>query len=378
MISFEIIEGLDEIKEFYTQWDQLFDLGEYEASLSLEWTEALIKTHLEGDAFSLVVLNDSSGILGIVPLAISENKKFGLSLLTVFPISEYFNTHSDLLLKNYSEELLEVLLKALSSLKYKWDVFRINRFVETNPVLDRITYNLKNHLAFNYAIWRTEPSFFIEFDNSYSDFLKRLSAKFRYKLKSTSKKMHSIGDVAFFRNQDFQDFSVAYNTILSIEEKSWKHKHGTAITSSEKKRKFYRELCENAFNKGRLRLCVLYLNHEPIAYELGLLKNKRYYSVHGSYDEKYKKENPGTVLLARFIEDLIHDGIKELDFFGEPFEWQSYWTDKYRWHKSLLIYNHTLKAKLFFIYNTLKNKFSQKLKDQIVLRNPRDIKPEQN
>jgi len=82
------------------------------------------------------------------------------------------------------------------------------------------------------------------------------------------------------------------------------------------------------------------------------------------------------MLLAQFIEDLIHEGIKEYDWFGEPFEFQSRWTDKFRWHRSLLIYNNTLKAKLFFIFNTLKEKMIHDVKKQIVFRDPRDVRPE--
>jgi len=376
MISYEIIEELDKIKEYYGKWDELFNSREYEASLSLDWTDALLKTHLQGASFFLVVLRDANGILGIVPLCIKEVKKYGLLLLTLLPISEYFNTHSDLLLTNSSEELVEVLLKALFNLKNKWDVFRINRFVENNPLLDRIACNLKNNAAFNFEIRRAEPSFFIQLGNSYDDYLKKKSANFRYKLKSIVKKMHSIGDVAFLRTQDFHDFSEVYNIILSIERNSWKHKHGTAITSSEKQQEFYRVLGQSAFNKGWLRLCILFLNREPIAFEMGLVKGQKYYGVHGSYNEKYKKENPGTMLLAQFIEDLIHEGIKEYDWFGEPFEFQSRWTDKFRWHRSLLIYNNTLKAKLFFIFNTLKEKMIHDVKKQIVFRDPRDVRPE--
>ena len=375
MISFEIIEELDKIREYYAKLDQLFDSGEYEASLSLDWTRALLKTHLEGSRFFLIVLKDSTDILGIVPLCIREIRKYGLSLLTLCPVAEYFNTHSDLLLKNPSKELLEVLLTAFSHVKYPWDVFRINRFVETNPLLDHVEYNLKTHSAFNYDIRRAEPSFFIPLGNTYDEYLKEKSSNFRYKIKSVAKKIHAIGHVTFLREYDFADFEEAYNIILSIEEDSWKHHHGTAITSSEKQIEFYRELCKSAFKKGWMRLCILCINHEPVAFEFGLLKREKYYCVHSSYSEKYKRANPGTLLLARFLEDLIHDGIKEYDWFGEPFEWESRWTDKFRWHKSLLIYNKTPKAKLFYMFNTLKNRLKHDAKECIVLRNPRDIRP---
>lgn len=378
MISYEIIKKLDRIEEYYPQWDQMFESGEHEASLSVDWTRALLKTHLEGASFFVIVLRDSTQVHGIVPLCIREVRKHGLSLLTMFPIAEYFNTHSDILLKNSSKELSRILLEALFSVEYKWDVFRINRFVETNPLLDSITHNLKDNFAYKYDTQRAEPSFFMELDNSYEDFLGKRSANFRYQIKRVTKRMRSLGDVHFLRNQDFGDFDKAYNIILSIEQKSWKHKHGTAIGSTEKQREFYRELGRRAFKRRWLRLCILCLKDQPIAFEMGLVKNKKYYGVHGSYDEEFKKWNPGTTLLARFIEDLIHEGIEEYDWFGEPFEFQRRWTDKFRWHESLLLYNNTPKANLFRIFNALRDKIQRNPHEEVVLRNPRDIKPAKN
>ena len=378
MIYYEIIKNPEEIKGYYSEWNQLFTSGMHEASLSLDWTQALLKTHLEDASFFLIVLRDSTQLLGIIPLCIKNVRKHGLSLATMFPIAEYFGTHSDLLLKNPSEELTDVLLEALFNVEYKWDIFRINRFLETNPLLERISGKLKNNFSFKYEIQKAEPSFFIVLDNSYKDFLAKRSANFRYQLKRAAKKMHSLGHITFRRNQDYHNFDEIYPTLLSIEEKSWKHKHGTGICSTEKQREFYRELGRRAFDNGWLRLCILSINQEPIAYEMGLVKCRKYYGVHGSYDEKFKRWNPGTVLFAKFLEDLIHDGIQEYDWFGEPFEFQKRWTDKYRWHNFLLIYNNTIKAKLFMLYNSLKNKRKQsKLNnnDEFKLRKPRDIKP---
>jgi len=376
VIYYEIIEEPEKIREYYAHWDRMYDAGEYEASLSLEWTEALLNTHLDGDTFILLVLKDSVEILGIVPLCIRKKVKHGLSLITVFPTSEYFNTHSDLLLRYSSQEIMDVVIKAIKELKLKWDIFRIRRFVDTSPHLEFMLQSLKDNHAFRCDVSRAEPSFFIPLPKSYDEFLKNKSANFRHKLRSITKRIRSLGKVEYQRIRDFASVEEAYKTILSIEENSWKHKQGTAITCTAKQREFYRILCNGAYARGRLRLCVLCLNDEPIAFEMGLQKGRKYYGVHGSYNERYKKENPGTMLLAQFIEDLIKDGINEYDWFGEPFAWESRWTDAYRWHKSFLIYNKTTKAYLYYMYNILQNKILHRVKDQIVLRDPRSVKPQ--
>ena len=371
MISFEVIDGREPMKQYYPQWEKVFASRNYESSLSVAWTDALLTSHLEGCSPWLIVLRDSTELAGLVPLYVKEIKKACVSLLTLFPVSEHFNTHSDLLLTSPSYELTAAFFKAVFSLKVKWDIFRMNRLVEGQALLESVEYFLESGMNYKYQIESGEPSLFIELGKSYENYLKARSGKFRYKLKHAKRKLYSSGDLLIVRDHDCQDFDRAFESILSVEETSWKHKNGTGISSTAKQRQFYRELCGREFREKRLRFWLLCVNHVPIAYEMGLVNYKKYYSVHGSYREDCKRENPGTVLLARVIEDLIQDGIEELDFFGEPFEWQRYWTDSVRWHRSLVIYNHTATARVFYMFNRLKSRVGAGKKDELVLRNPR-------
>lgn len=373
MTSFEIVDGREDIKQYYPQWEDLFACGNYESSLSVAWTEALLTSHLEGCRPFLIVLRDSTGLAGLVPLYVKEIKKSGATLLTLCPVSEHFNTHSDLLIKEPSNDLAATFLKAVFSLSVKWDVFRMNRFVDGQPLLSSLEAFLRNNSRYKYQIERAEPSLFIQLGSNYDEYLKTVSGKFRYKLKRASRQLYSTGELSFINTYECRDFDNAFESILAIERTSWKHKNGTGISSTEKQRQFYRDLCRREFTEGRWRVWLLYVNHTLSAYEMGLVNHRKYYSVHGSYNEAFRKDNPGTVLLARVIEDLIQDGINELDFFGEPFEWQRYWTDKVRWHRSLLIYNHGLKARGFYVFGQLKDRLrSARKEDELVWRRPRN------
>jgi CelD/BcsL family acetyltransferase involved in cellulose biosynthesis len=373
MISFKVLEGREAIQQYYPQWQELLASGSHEPSLSIPWTEALLHSFLEGHPVSLIVLADSTGIAGLVPLYVKEIKKAGMSLSTLSPVAEHFNTHSDLLLRDSSTELAEAFLNAVLSVPVKWDVFRINRFLMGHPLFQSLESVLKNKFDYAYRIQSEAPSFFIELAKTKDEFLKTVSRKLREDLRRHLKKLRSAGDVSFHSIRDFHDFDKLFDTIQRIEEASWKHKHGTGISSTEKSRQFYKELCRGEMKYGRLRVAMLCLKHIPIAYEMGLVYGKKYYCLHGSYDESYKKNSPGAVLLAQLIEDLIQEGIEELDSFGEPFAHIQHWTDKYRWHRSILIYNRTPKAKLFQLVTRLKSTLRPVKEDKLVLRNPRDI-----
>jgi len=380
MIQFEIIQEKGRIQEYREYWNRLFDSGKFEFTTSFEWTQALLSTHLEKDTFLLIVFRDTEEILGIVPMVINQIKKYGVSLSNLFPISDYYNNfHSDLLFKNVTEELIKTFITSLFSLGYKWDVFRISRFIETNPILDCIERFLKES-SIRYEIKREEPSFFLSLDGTYNDYLKKRSYNFRKYIKKQIKKLtRDISHVEFVKHQNFNNFPDAYNQVLYIEKESWKHKHGTAISSTEKSNNFYRILCESASEREWLHLFILLLNNEPAAYNIGFVKDKKYFYLKTSFNEKFREVSPSSILRAKLIEELIREGIKEIDFFAEPYEWQRRWAEELRWHKSLLIYNKTYKAKLFSIYHSLKHKKAKfSAEDQFVYHNPLDVKPEKS
>ena len=379
MITFEIVKENHKLGGYEKYWNDLINSGKYDISASFEWTQALLKTHLlKDDDFLLIVLKDTDRIVGIIPIVIRKIRNYGISVVHAFPIAELYYTHSDLLIdvsNDEVEELFKAFISALLNIGYKWDVFRLKSFVETNPVLEGIERYLKNS-PFYYDIRREEPSFFISLGNSYDDYLKQRSASFRKEIKKHAKRIHSLGDVVYSKIQDPQNIAEAYKNILYIEEKSWKHEHGTSIADKKNQIEFYRHLCEDTSKKGWLRLGFLMLNNEPVAYKMGLVKDKKYYGLKCSFHEKFRRESPLTVLIARFIEDLIDDGITEYDFAGEPYEWESRWTDKLRWHKSLVIYNHTIKAKLYSVFNYIKNIKKGNFNDgKFEYRNAKDLMP---
>lgn len=377
MIRCEVITKQDEMFRYREVWNSLFASGAYEVSTSFEWTYALLTTHLnKKDSFLLIILKDSEEVLGIVPLIISETKKYGQSIKTLFPISEYYNTHSDILLKYQSKELIDTFITCLSEIENNWDVFRIGRFVETNPIVESIETYLKE-TSIKYKFSKEDPSFFITLDDTYGAYLKKRSAKFRNYLKRMGKKLDVLGHVRVAQLGDFNSLTAAYEQFLHVEEKSWKYYHGTAIINVKKQEKFYRKFCEYEYETGRLHLFFLYLDELAIAYNMGVIKDNKYLYLKTSYDEEFKKASPATVLRAELIKELISKGIEYFDFPGEPYEWELQWADDIQWHKSLIIYNNTFKAKLFSFYNTVRSRWKNTdSDDQIHYHNPLDVKGE--
>lgn len=358
LIKAEIIWDLSELRALHGEWNILLGMGQSEPSTSLEWTDALIETHLsEADIVFGVVLREAGRVVAIVPAMIRREKLIGpLRVATLSFLSELYNTHSDILRASDSPEIVAALFKSLVSLPRRWDIFRVGRLLESSPVTSAmVQVVVESNLA--HRVRREQPSFHLVLGRSFEQFLASRSSKFRNYLKRKSRQLDELGQVEILcagRDLDLED---AYRDLLTIDEHSWKHLHGTAISANPGQRTFYRSLCDGALRRNRLHLLILYLSGRPIAYNLGLKLQDRYYYLKTSYDEEFRRHSPATVLRARLIETLISEGVGSLDFPAEPYQWEEQWTDQLRWHSSILLYNRTWQALLYRVLITARDAF---------------------
>jgi CelD/BcsL family acetyltransferase involved in cellulose biosynthesis len=361
MLHCEHLHNPTSLDELSTAWEELFDNCNAEPSTSFEWTKALLETHLSPtDKFFITILKDDDTPVGILPFIIREISKGGIGFRVLMPISELYNTHSDLLIRDYSAEIVQLLLTSLLSLKEKWDIFRMSHMLENHPFLLTLPSSAPRKVRFRTT--RTEPTFFIPLDKTFEEYWNSRSRKFRANLRRMTRKLEKKGEISFVQYFDLPTLSKVYDDLLTIEKRSWKHKHGTAISSIPKQEQFYWLLCQGAADKKRLHINFLFLKKQPIAYNIGLISNKSYKYLKSSYDAVYRPCSPSTVLRAHLIEDLIREGVQEFDFHAEPYEWEAQWSKDLKWQQSVIIYNKTTKARMFALYNWIKNNILNKKK----------------
>ena len=128
----------------------------------------------------------------------------------------------------------------------------------------------------------------------------------------------------------------------------------------------------------RLHLRFLYLDDRPVAYNLGVLLKGTYFYLKTSYDHAEKPLSPSTFLRARLVAELIGQGVQELDFPAEPYEWERQWTDELRWHRSLTLFAPSLKGFVYEVYQTARTLAHRNDGQQVAYVNPRGSKPERS
>jgi CelD/BcsL family acetyltransferase involved in cellulose biosynthesis len=342
LIAAEILRPPLSLEALRGDWDRLYRGSGREPSVSFEWSRAILQNHLAGrEDWFIVVLRRAGQVAGIVPMMTSRERLLGRSVVTLQPIQEKYNTHSDLLFADDGADLVRGWLDAIGGRRVEWDLLQMSRVLEHGALATALSSELARRRASHR--WRLErPSFHLPLPATYREYLANRSGKLRNYLKRAEKKLAADGSVEFSRVRAAGPFGPAYDELLAIERDSWKHDHGTAISAIAHQEGFYRDLSEAALASGMLHLTFLRLAGVPIAYNLGLVVDRCYFYLKTSYRQQYRAHGAASIGRARLVEQLIGEGCTALDFPGEPYEWEQQWTDDVRWHHSLMIFNTTL------------------------------------
>lgn len=351
----ELLQDVRDISGFKTDWEQLFKIRAHEPSTSYEWTKALLDHHLiQGDEPLLMVCRQEQKIIALLLLVREKLRLGGLPLIGLRALAERSNTHSDLLCARLDEQLVEALIEKCRSGGVAWDYLRFTRVLE-NSVLDRALLSVLHRSNLRSRFRIEPPSFFLVLPDSFDNYLRQRSGKFRNHLRRMEKSLGTKAVISFTKVEALDTFAAAYDSLLAVERASWKQAHGTAISAVPHQTYFYHQLAKDALMAGRLHLTFLRLDGLPVAYNLGLVTHDCYYYLKTSFHEHYRRQGAATVSRARLIRMLIEEGVQEFDFPGEPYEWERQWADELRWHRSVVIYGNTFMGRLFTAASSIRS-----------------------
>jgi len=355
-VSAELIEGFDRLPALRKDWEALFLSRANEPSTSLEWTSAMVRHHVRpADRCFLVCLRRGDALEAIVPLVARAEAVLGRRVTLLTPLSEQYNTHSDLLLRANDVDTIRAFVSALFRLDVSWDCFRMARLLDGGPLATMLEHCLAEagHL---HHVRDGLPAYNLQLPESFDAYLAQRSAKFRNYLKRVERKLHAAGAVRVLELTDPQAFEPAYEALLQVERSSWKHAHGTAISAIARQTAFYRDFCREALASGRLHLQWLTLESRPVAYNLGYLRTGSYHYLKTSYDSALGPFGPAAYLRARLIASLIGRGVARFDFPGEPYEWETQWTNSIRWRKVITLYRPTVRGRFLALVERLRHR----------------------
>lgn len=355
-LTVNVTESFADVAALRPQWESLFASGCHEPSTSVEWTAAMVRHHAKpGDRAFCVRLERDGALVGVIPLVLRNFPVMGQRVALLTPLSEYYNTHSALLLQSLDEDVVKAVVSTLFTLNARWDCFRMARLLADNPLLPVLQRALTAQSR-SHSVREGLSAYVLDLPSSYETYLAARSAKFRNHLKRKQKQLAGSGHLEVHELEGAGQFEAALEMLMKVERSSWKHSFGTAITSVTRQTGFFEDFGREAALAGRLHLQWMTLDSRPIAYNLGYFTGAGYHYLKTSYDHQFRPMGPATVLRARLIERLIAARVGRLDFPGEPYEWEAQWTDTVRRRVVLSVYAPTIRGRLLSMVERLRHR----------------------
>ncbi|MEE2755661.1 MAG: GNAT family N-acetyltransferase [Myxococcota bacterium] len=145
-------------------------------------------------------------------------------------------------------------------------------------------------------------------------FMSRRSSKFRANLRRAERAGHNEGLVYEFHSQDSD--GRLFQRILDIERDSWKGRAGEGFDQAPSD-DFYRRMALRLERDGRLRVVMITLDGDDLAFVLGGVFQSVYRGLQMSFRDGFRHLSLGNLGQLEMIRRLIPEGIETYDLGTE-------------------------------------------------------------
>lgn len=149
----------------------------------------------------------------------------------------------------------------------------------------------------------------------------KMGAKSRKSLRYDQKSLREKGKLVIEVATTEKEVRALLPGSCLVEVNSWKTEQVTGLYSIRGKRAFFFDLLPKLAKKGRVRITMIRVDDEPIAWELDLL-DQGFCGIHNlSFDQGWKKYSPGKQLMEMNLRWAWGEG-RQVDFLPCSFEYK--------------------------------------------------------
>ncbi len=123
-----------------------------------------------------------------------------------------------------------------------------------------------------------------------------MSAKKRKELRRQYKRLSEQGELLLERREDATKLAEWTAQFLALEAEGWKGEAGSALSSADGTRRFFKETLQRAAKAGRLERLALQLDGRPIAMLASFVTSPGVFSFKTTFDEAFARFSPGLLL----------------------------------------------------------------------------------
>ena len=335
------------------EWNHLVSQLSLGPAQEFEWLGTAWDVNQPNRELLIVLIRDSEGLAGIAPFVKETETRNGLKVKMLRALGMLHPLHgTQMILARNQQALLAAVFDYLREKHGDWALWFTQ--YQGGEEQEMLYTRALDERGYNYEFCPAERSPYLQIQETWDEKIKSLQPRFRTSLRSREKRIREKGRVELRFLDSPTEWGAGLHAIREIEEDSWKIAAGSAITVQDFQWQFYSRYAPIAAGKGTLRIPILFLDGEPLAYDYALFDRGIYYLMKTSYKQKSQDLYPGLVLRKLLVEWTYAQNGKEIDFLGKDEDWKMKWTGAVREHNDYFVYNRTWSARYLHGLHRLK------------------------
>lgn len=179
----------------------------------------------------------------------------------------------------------------------------------------------------------------IPITQSWAEYEKKMSSRDRYTVRRCRKRAEERGPVQLeVFSPGVGDVPRYMEDIFRVESLSWKERAGTGMKMTTNLGRFFYNYALTAASKNMLRLSLLRINSDIVAFEFSVVYANRFWVLKIGFDESFAHCSPGTLLMHETIRYAFDQKLETFELLGTDEPWLHMWTDEIHRYMSLHLY----------------------------------------
>jgi hypothetical protein len=309
-LTFRVFRGLAGLREVADVWSQvLASIEQPELFYQYEWFEVALTTWPDhaANTYFVVAYRDLTPI-AICPLQASTTRIAGLPIRELSPPDPHAVSYSDFVCaRDQHPDLLPALINELRRTRQiRWDLLILPKCFHTAAVAPTSDQLLKVPGVLRH---KRDVCFYFPCDAGMEANYARMSRGQRQHLRKCRKQLGELGNVEFLWTRDPALLPDFFEQFIALEASGWKgpRGEGTAIKCHPTLVRFYAGLLAAFAEAGNCEINLMRVGGRNVAGDFALLSDGTWNQLKMAYDEEFKKQSPGYVLLDGMFSRLCGD-----------------------------------------------------------------------
>lgn len=264
----------------------------------------------------------------ILPLQIGSARLLGRNVRMLEPIGMPDDINRPrLCIGKPDNDALQCALDTIWQQREDWDAIRLDEACADAPETEAISQFAANRGQI-FRIQPLHPCPYLSLEQDWQAYLGTRSRRLARNLRASRRRLEARGTIHLDKAETPEAVYQAFDVLLDIQSRSWKHAQGVGLSASADYRSYIRHFIGQLSHKGAARVLILYCGDKPVAGTIAVMERDKYYSAQIVHDQDYDHASPGTLLEAMELEELMQEKrLKLYDFLGAALNNKSRWTD---------------------------------------------------